>query len=246
MKKSIKLIAAALAAVTAMSCTSATAFADKLKTVDGVTYKYSDSGERKGKFTGWAKNTKTGARFCYKKGVKQLGFVHIGKGWYYIDGKKGMLTGKQTINGAVYSFTKSGMWNKRCTYPDGTSEQDPNGIITAKLDKKLYCGLVYEDGMYVIMSVDGKAESAVEKLLPGLSGIMFRPVKNSLYELEAMREKLAEELHGKWYGNGVDYYKNKIVFDVDEKYLDEVQKYIEDNGYADYAAAEKGYPIVLD
>ena len=28
-----------------MSCTSATVFADKLKSVDGVTYRYSDSGD---------------------------------------------------------------------------------------------------------------------------------------------------------------------------------------------------------
>ena len=40
-----KALAAALAAVTALSCASVTAFADKLKTVDGIKYRYSDSGE---------------------------------------------------------------------------------------------------------------------------------------------------------------------------------------------------------
>ena len=44
MRMSIKLkaLAAALAAVTALSCASVTAFADKLKTVDGIKYRYSD------------------------------------------------------------------------------------------------------------------------------------------------------------------------------------------------------------
>ena len=63
-----KALAAALAAVTALSCASVTAFADRLKTVDGVTYRYSDSGEAKGKYTGWAKTSK--GRYYYKDGVK--------------------------------------------------------------------------------------------------------------------------------------------------------------------------------
>ena len=68
MKKSIKLLAAALAAITAMSCTSVTAFADKLKTVDGITYRYSYNGEQKGKYTGWAKTSK--GKVYYKNGVR--------------------------------------------------------------------------------------------------------------------------------------------------------------------------------
>ena len=68
MRKSIRSLAAALAAITAMSFVNVTAFADKLKVVDGVTYKYSDTGEQKGKYTGWAKTSK--GRYYYKDGVK--------------------------------------------------------------------------------------------------------------------------------------------------------------------------------
>ena len=114
------------------------------------------------------------------------------------------------------------------------------------LSKKAYGGLVYEDGMYVVMSVDGKAEKAVQKALPGLSGIIFRPVKYSIYELEKIRTKLADELKGKWYGHGINDAENKIVFEVDEEYLDEVTKYINDNGYSDYARAETGSEPTLD
>ena len=87
MKKKLKLIAAALAAITALSCTSATAYADKLKTVDGVTYRYSDSGKVKGKYTGWAKNSK--GNYYYQNGIKV---------------KK-----NTTINGVRYKFDKTGL-----------------------------------------------------------------------------------------------------------------------------------------
>ncbi|MBP3856878.1 MAG: hypothetical protein IK990_14840 [Ruminiclostridium sp.] len=50
MRKSIRSLAAVLAAITAMSCANVTAFADKLKTVDGIKYRYSDSGEQLGTF----------------------------------------------------------------------------------------------------------------------------------------------------------------------------------------------------
>ena len=244
MKKTFKLIAAALAAVTAMSCTAVSANADKLRTVDGVKYRYSDSGEKKGTYTGWTK-TSSGKRFYYKKGVAQTGWVHIGKNWYYIDKSKGRLTGKQTIGGALYNLGKGGSWDKKCTYPDGTAEYPPDKLWSV-LSKKAYGGLVYEDGMYVVMSVDGKAEKAVQKALPGLSGIIFRPVKYSIYELEKIRTKLADELKGKWYGHGINDAENKIVFEVDEEYLDEVTKYINDNGYSDYARAETGSEPTLD
>ena len=86
MKKTLKLIAAALAAVTALSCASVTAFADKLKTVDGVTYRYSDSGEVKGKYTGWAKSLK--GKSFYNNGIK--------------------VTKNTIINGIRYKFSADG------------------------------------------------------------------------------------------------------------------------------------------
>ncbi|MBP3855378.1 MAG: hypothetical protein IK990_07205 [Ruminiclostridium sp.] len=93
MKRSIKLLAAALAAITAMSCTSATAFADTLKVVDGVTYRYSDSGEQLGKYTGWAKTSK--GKVYYKNGVKVTKNTTI-KGIRYKFNKNGICTGKYT------------------------------------------------------------------------------------------------------------------------------------------------------
>ncbi|MBP3854023.1 MAG: hypothetical protein IK990_00225 [Ruminiclostridium sp.] len=108
MKKSFKILAAALAAITAMSCTSATAFADKLKTVDGITYRYSDSGELKGTYTGW-RNTSKG-KFYYKNGVKLKNkWLKInGKRAYYLLENGSAARGTMVINGRVYSFTGGG------------------------------------------------------------------------------------------------------------------------------------------
>ena len=86
MKKSVKMIAAALAAITAMSCVNVTAFADKLKTVDGIKYRYSDSGEQIGTFSGWSTG-KSGAKYYYKNGVRVKNtWINDKKGRYrYID-----------------------------------------------------------------------------------------------------------------------------------------------------------------
>ncbi len=109
MKKKLKLIAAALAAITALSCTSATAYADKLKTVDGVTYRYSDSGEAKGKYTGWAKTSK--GRYYYKDGVKlKSKWLSVkGRKTYYLLSSGKMATGDVFFkNGKTYHFGSDG------------------------------------------------------------------------------------------------------------------------------------------
>ena len=109
MKKELKLIAAALAAITALSCTSATAYADKLKTVGGVTYKYSDSGEQKGKYTGWAKTSK--GRYYYKDGVKlKSKWLSVkGRKTYYLLSSGKMATGDIFFkNGKTYHFGSDG------------------------------------------------------------------------------------------------------------------------------------------
>ena len=109
MKNLLKLTAAALAAITAMSCASLTSFADKLKTVDGTLYRYSDSGEQKGKYTGWVKTSK--GRYYYKNGkmIKNKWLKLNGQPAYYL-GKNGRaMTGPVYLsNGALYHFDDNG------------------------------------------------------------------------------------------------------------------------------------------
>ncbi len=109
MKISFKLTAAALAAITSMSCASVTAYADKLKTVDGTLYRYSDSGEVKGKYTGWVKTSK--GRYYYKNGkkIKNKWLKLNGQPTYYL-GKNGRaMTGPVYLsNGALYHFDDNG------------------------------------------------------------------------------------------------------------------------------------------
>ena len=109
MKKSFKTFAAALAAITAMSCVNVTAFADKLKTVDGIKYRYSDSGEQKGKYTGWAKNSK--GKVYYKDGVKlkDCWLKVNGKRTYYLKSNGLMAVGDVEFkNGRTYHFEADG------------------------------------------------------------------------------------------------------------------------------------------
>ncbi len=94
MKSCFRLFAAALAVITALSCTSVTAFADKLKTVDGVKYRCSESGEQIEKYTGWTK-TKSGKRYYYEDGVR--------------------VTKNTTINGVRWKFAGNGVCKGKFT-----------------------------------------------------------------------------------------------------------------------------------
>ena len=126
MRKTLKIIAASLAAVTAMSCASAAAFADKLKTVDGITYRYSDSGEQTEKYTGWTRSSK--GRRCYKNGVMYKNkWIKTKSGKYYYAGKDGyMRTGWAAVTRGqgIYSyFDKNGVWDGK-TYFNGYQPDD--------------------------------------------------------------------------------------------------------------------------
>ena len=119
MKKTLRILSAALAAITVMSCASVPAFADKLKTVDGVTYRYSDSGQQVGKYTGWAKTSK-GKRY-YKNGIVYKNkWIKTKAGKYYYAGSDGyMRTGwaKVSVGKGNYSyFDKNGIWDGKVYY----------------------------------------------------------------------------------------------------------------------------------
>ena len=210
MKRSIRLTAAALAAIAAMSCTSATAFADKLKTVDGVTYKYSDSGEQIGKYSGWAKTSK-GRRY-YKNGVlcknkwlkfksgkwfyfdengyMATGWTHIESDWYYITADRGRVTGAQSIDGIGYNFGADGKWDKNA--PCSTNEKQSSiydvyfRITNGKYDD-IYGGAGMPDGMLIVWSVNGQAEKMINERYPGIGGIIYKTAKCSIAELEKVR-----------------------------------------------------------
>ncbi len=143
MKKTFKLLAAALAAITTMSCASVTAFADRLKTVDGVTYRYSDSGEVKGKYTGWAKTNK--GQYYYKDGIKVRSkwLKENGKRTYYIRSSGRMATGDLKIGKVNYCFGDDGklIYGVKYSLSDvtesgavltfsGVQQNDPNADLT--------------------------------------------------------------------------------------------------------------------
>ena len=121
MKIHLKLLAASVAAVTALSCASVNAFADKLKTVDGIRYRYSDTGELKGKFTGWVTG-KSGAKYYYKNGVKlKSTWIKNKDGNYrYADSSGKMVTGWSDAvrgnNGSFSWFGENGYWDGRTYY----------------------------------------------------------------------------------------------------------------------------------
>ena len=188
MKKSIKLIAATLATLTAMSCTSATAFADKLKSVDGVTYRYSDSGEQVGKYTGWATTSK--GRLYYKNGLMLkktwlktksgkryyagsdgyivTGWKEFKNGWHWFDSKGVEATGIVIIDGNEYSFSSSGVWDGIAPTEkadDINPSTDYSQIF--KIDGRNYVIDVESGGHIAYITKSGKLTDENGKSLPG-------------------------------------------------------------------------------
>ena len=131
----LKSLVAVLAILTISEALNAVTFADSLKTISNVTYKYSDNGDCVGKYTGWAKNSE--GKCYYKNGVKVTKSTNIngvrykfnekgictGKytGWaknsegrvYYKDGIK--VTKNTTINGVRYKFNEKGICTGKYT-----------------------------------------------------------------------------------------------------------------------------------
>lgn len=108
MKKKIKELVSALTAAAILACSSVPAYADKVKTVDGLLYRYSDSGESKGVYTGWVK--KGADRYYYKNGkmLKSCWLAVKGKKTYYLRKNGKMAVGTIKIGGKYYTFDEKG------------------------------------------------------------------------------------------------------------------------------------------
>ncbi len=110
MRKMLKAIAAAAAAAVIMFCSAVSASADRIKTVSGIMYRYTDSGALTGKYTGWAK-TKSGARYYYKDGemIKNKWIAVKGQKTYYLRSSGKAATGCVNFkNGNMYHFGDNG------------------------------------------------------------------------------------------------------------------------------------------
>lgn len=94
MRKGGKVFALFLSAFMAVGSLTVSVYADCLKKEDGITYRYSDSGENLGEYTGWAKSAK-GKRYYYKNGVKVTKNTVIHGIRYKFD-QNGVCTGKYT------------------------------------------------------------------------------------------------------------------------------------------------------
>lgn len=146
MKKKIKVLAAVIAAAVMVSCVSVTSFADKLKKVNGVMFRYSDSGEVKGEYTGWARTSK--GRSWYKNGIMCKDcWLKTKSGKYYYIGKSGyMRTGwamARRGEGRFSFFDENGVWDGK-TYWLGYKVRDLEAVFE---DRDLFSGDEYFFGV---------------------------------------------------------------------------------------------------
>lgn len=102
MKNLKKTISAILAAAVIFGTSATPVYADKLKTENGVLYRYDDDSVQIGKYTGWAK---------YKNGTRK----------YFLDGY--FVTGKMPVGKNICTFDKNGVLTEK-TPAEIIAEQD--------------------------------------------------------------------------------------------------------------------------
>ena len=234
MKISFKLTAAALAAITVMSCASLTSFADKLKTVDGVIYRYSDSGERKGVYTGFVKTSKV--RKYYKNGVPYkskhfktksgksyltdkngyivTGWKKIKGAWHWFRENGAEATGYVSVLGVDFQFEKNGEWRR---YSDELFDTIYR-YFDINFPKEILGGILFDDQKLIVMTTD--VDEAKKNIPAFYPEIEVRECKYSYEQLETTLDILDE----KWtelfpYTHMITYFdviNNQVIANVDE------------------------------
>ncbi len=121
----------------------------KNTTIGGKRYKFDKDGKCLGVFTGWSKSK--GAKYYYKKGVKQTGWLTV-KGQKYYAAKNGTIrTGWAAIGGDVYYFDENGVWDGK-TYKVWNKVYKPETVGDFLLDfdypDSTRYEINYNDGKY--------------------------------------------------------------------------------------------------
>jgi hypothetical protein len=131
MKRKLKIIAAALAAITAMSCVSATAFADSGEPCTAAV----SASEKKG----WV--TEDGAEYYYKKGARVTKTWIKGKNgkYRYVDADGKMVTGwaevKRGKEGRFSWFDENGYWDGMTYYSRYDEYEGFGNTVTVKVSR---------------------------------------------------------------------------------------------------------------
>ncbi|MGN0617648.1 MAG: N-acetylmuramoyl-L-alanine amidase family protein [Ruminiclostridium sp.] len=197
----------------------------KSAVIDGVRYRFSSDGVCQGKYTGWTKSAKGISRY-WENGKTVTGWVNAGNKWYYIDKSKGRLTGTHTIDGLEYTFSKKGVWDGKVS-GKAVNVENIWTKIYYKMNKKSYGGVYIKDGMIVVLSVDGKAEKAAEKLLSDTGGIVFKKAEYSIYEMEKIKEYIRKNHKRDWSEMYIDHTANRLMLGATKQQLERLQPYLD-------------------
>ena len=165
--KNYKFVVIVLIAILVSYNISSISYADYLKSINGIAYRYSTSGDKMSKYTGWAKTSK--GKYYYKDGVKV---------------KK-----NTTINGVRYKFDRTGLCTGKFTgWTKSTSGRRywKNGVILKNAWLK-------SGGYYYYAGIDGYliVEKVPEKF-PKMKSISDS-LKKSLCEQYIARMRLQKK-----------------------------------------------------
>lgn len=251
MKRTFKACAAALAAVTLICSTSSAVYADRIKTVDGLSYRYSESGEQKGLYTGWTKTSK-GKRY-YKNGVMYknryiktkkgrryyAGYDgYIVTGWYRMNGKwhyfgtDGAETVRDiSVGGYTYSFSSSGEWDGISGLDNGTAMY----AIGQKMSESIYGGIYNDGGIITVLATDvDAARKTINELYPENIEFIVRPCRFTYKYLTEVWQKINDSRSKFGVTAVIDRKNNLVVLTADDPgavRTEEFTDFISENGF---------------
>ena len=170
MNRYLKLFVTALVTIIVMSCENFYSYADTLKTIDGLTYRYSDTGEIKGAYTGFAKTSK-GRRY-YKNGVPYkskhfktksgksyltdkngyivTGWKKIKGAWHWFRENGAEATGYVSVLGVDFQFEKNGEWR----YSSDELFDTIYRYFDINFPKEILGGILFDDQKLIVMTTD--------------------------------------------------------------------------------------------
>ncbi len=233
MNKYLKLFVTALVTIIVMSCENFYSYADTLKTIDGVTYRYSDTEESKGAYTGFAKTSK-GRRY-YKNGVPYkskhfktkcgksyltdkngyivTGWKKIKGAWHWFRENGAEATGYVSVLGVDFQFEKNGEWR-------GYSDELFDTIyryFDINFPKEILGGILFDDQKLIVMTTD--VDEAKKNIPAFYPEIEVRECKFTREQLDATMNLLEENSNKFLYAQMtayVDVLNNQVIADVYE------------------------------
>lgn len=143
-------------------------YAKGLVSIGGIKYLFDNDGILAGEYTGWTKNTSTGARNYYKNGKRQAGWRNINGNRYYFYYEGGAATGDVQIEDKIYTFEENGVFTGKTAEPVVYAKNLREPIYAEDIPQQIHLPIFYSsENISYFMFGFGAEGAEVEKYSDG-------------------------------------------------------------------------------